>query len=168
MKILKKLPVLALALIVCMAMTSPAFAGTISKSKAVSKALKSAGVTKSQVRALETDKEKGRYEVEFIRLKDKAEFSFEIRVRDGKIVEKEVDYNLPRAASKKTIGKNKARSKAAKHAGVKVKTVKKGTCKLDKKDREYDVKFKTAKYRYDYDIDAASGKVKEYSKKYRK
>ncbi len=168
MKLLKRTSIITLAIIVSMAMAAPAFASSITKSGAVSKALKNAGVTKAGVHKLKVSKENRKYEIEFIRNKDNAEFEYEICIKNGRILEKEIDYKLPRAKGTKKIGKKKARAKAAAYTKVRLSTVKKGRCTYDKKDREYDLKFRTTKYKYELDIDAASGKVKEYSKKYRR
>lgn len=72
------------------------------------------------------------------------------------------------AASKKVMTKAKAKTAVLKHAKVKKKAVKKWTkVKLDTEDgiKVYEVEFRTSTHKYDYEINAYSGKVLEYSKK---
>ena len=49
-----------------------------------------------------------------------------------------------------------------------MKVIKKGTCKYEyeKNEGTYEVKFRSGKYKYDYEVLAPTGKVIEYEKKY--
>lgn len=164
----RKILALAFAVIMVMSMTVSVFADSITKDEAINKALKNAGLKRSEVRKLEAELEKGIYEVEFTKKKGNVDHDYDIRKTDGRILEKEVDYNRKKAGAGSRIGRKRARKAAAKHSGVKYSVVKKGACKYDRGDREYDVKFRSKGRRYSYDIDAVSGKVKEYSIKYKR
>lgn len=159
---------LAFAVIMVLSMAVSVFADSITEEEAINKALKNAGLKKSKVKKLEVELEKGIYEVEFTKKKGNVEYEYEIREEDGKILEKEVDYNRKKSKKGRKICKKKARKAAAKHSGVKYSIVKKGSCKYDKKNREYDIKFKKKGKKYSYEIDAVNRKVKEYSIKYKK
>ena len=158
----------AFAVIMIMSMTATVFAGSVTKKEAVNKALKDAGLKRSQVRDLEAERDGGVYEIEFTKKKGNVDFDYEIRRKDGKILEKGVDYNRKRSPKGEKIGKDEARKKAAKHAGVSLSDVESGSCSYDSKDREYDIKFWSSGNKYDYDIDAMNGKVREYSIEYRR
>ncbi len=156
-------------IVMTLAMTAASFAGSgISRKAAENKALKDAKVKRSQVTRLESEKDGGVYEIEFVKKSNGAEFSYEITTK-GKIREKSVDYNYKRNSSKSKIGKTAARKKAAKHSGVSYNKVKKGSCiySYDHEDREgkYELHFTSGSYRYEYDILAPTGAVMEYSKK---
>ena len=164
----RKILALTFAVLMVLSMTVSVFADSVTKDEAINKALKDAGLKKSEVKKLEAELEKGIYEVEFTKKKGNVDFDYDVRKKDGKILEKEVDYNRKKAGAGSKIGKKKARKAAAEHSGVKYSVVKKGSCKYDKGDREYDVKFKSKGNKYSYEIDAVNGKVKEYSIKFKK
>ena len=63
--------------------------------------------------------------------------------------------------AKSYIGKEKAKQIALKNAGKKESEVKKLSVKLDRDDEEYEVKFRTSKYKYEYDITAVKGRIHE-------
>jgi len=152
--------VLLIAVMVMLGVSTSVFAKGISKKNALKKALKNAKLSKSKVRAIDVELEHGKYEIEFVRKSNKAEYDYKISKKNGKILEKSVDYNLKYKKSGKKISKAAARKKAAKASGVKLSIVKKGTCKYEK--GKYEVKFKTKKRRYEYEINARNKKVLEY------
>ena len=89
---MKKLLALLLSVIILAAAGNTAFAaGKISESKAKSIALKDAGLKKSKVKGLEADYEDGKYEVEFTRKSNKAEYEFDIS-KTGRVLKKSVEY----------------------------------------------------------------------------
>ena len=162
----RKLFVLSLALILALSLSSNAFAAsTITKSDAKSKALKNAGLSKSQVYGLEVDYDDGVYEVEFVKESNGAEYSYEYS-KSGKLLEKSVDYNRAPVFGQKKLTKAQARSKVASFGGFKSSTVANGTCYLDSDDGQaiYEISFNTSSYHYEYDVHARTGKVLEYSK----
>lgn len=163
---MKRLITLLTALIMIMMMSVTSFADSITQDSAVNKALKDAGLKESEVRGLEAESEKGKYEIEFTCKSDLTEYEYEISASDGKILEKSVDYVYKRTKSKAKVGKKAARKKAAKVTGVKYKTVKKGSCKYTykKKFGKYKVKFRSGGYRYEVEVAAATGEVKEFEK----
>ena len=59
------------------------------------------------------------------------------------------------------IGETKAEEIALKNAGAKAKDVAGLTCKLDREDNEYEVKFRKSGYSYEYTICARSGRIEE-------
>ena len=64
-------------------------------------------------------------------------------------------------AASARIGETKAEEIALKNAGAKSKDVAGLTCKLDREDNEYEVKFRKSGYSYEYTICAKSGRIEE-------
>lgn len=167
---MKKMITAAALIVVTLMMSVTSFAGSsITEKEAVKIALKSAGLGRAQVTRLESEYEHGKYEVEFVRRSNKAEYEFDLS-KTGRILEKSVDYRYKKDHSHDKIGKAEARKKVAKFSGISLKVIKTGTCvyEYDDDDREgtYEVKFRRGSYKYDYEVLAPTGKVIEYSKKY--
>ena len=157
------------AIAVVIMMCSSVFAaGSITKDQAVSKALKDAGLSKNQVTMLKAETEKKKYEVEFIKEKNKAEYDYSISKKSGRILEKSIDYIYKHNSSKKKIGKKAAMKKVAKYTKTKLKIVKKGICTYEYEDNEgtYTVKFKKGNYFYYCELLAPTGKIIEFEKEY--
>lgn len=164
---MRRITAAAALIVMTIAMTVSSFAASgISLKKAEKIALKDAGVKRSQVKNFESERDGGKYEVEFVKKSNGTEFSYEISQK-GKILEKSVDYVYEKNSSTDKIGKKAARKKAAAHSGVSYNKVKKGTCRYEYDDGEgkYEVNFKSGKYRYEYDILAPNGTVMEYDRK---
>ena len=161
---------IVLAAIMVMAMSTSVFAAGTTKQGAEKIALKNAKLSRSKVTILKSkyDREDGLYEIKFRKKSNGAIYEFEIRKSSGKIVEKSIDYKYKRTSSRKKVGKLKAQKTASKKSGVKLAAVKKGTCKYEYDDGQgtYEVKFKSKNYRYDVEIQAATGKVMDYSWEY--
>ena len=147
-------------------------------------AFKDAGLTKDDVTIYKqgADFENGRevYVVEFLQ-EGKTKYEYEIAADDGSIVfheqemwEKEDDYEYqgllhPETAQEEKSGENageitKADAKriALEDAGLAEQDVTIKKCKLDFDDgvKMYDVEFRNAEgYEYEYEIDAATGKI---------
>ncbi len=148
--------------------TRPA-APKINETAALNIALKNAGLSKSGVRIIEVEMDDGKsVEIEFIRLSNKAKYGYEIAVKDGRILEKSVDYKYKKSKSRKKIGKKKARKIVAKAAGKSYSVVKKGRCKYQykKKCGKYEIKFRSGNYKYEYELLAKNGKIIEYEYEY--
>ncbi len=64
-------------------------------------------------------------------------------------------------AAQKYVGKTQAQQTALKDAGAKKSNVSGLKTYLDKEDNEYEVKFTKSGYRYEYSIDAKTGKIEE-------
>lgn len=132
----------------------------ISKSKAVTIALKDAKLKKSQVKKLkaEKDTEDGRkvWEVEFRTSTHK--YEYDIARSSGKIVGKDVRKIK---ASKKSISETKAVTIALKDAKLKKSQVK--GLKVEKGTEDgrkvWEVEFRYGGYEYEYDIACSSGKI---------
>ena len=163
---MRKLAVVLLAVVATMALSSTAFAAT-SSSKALSIALKDAGLSKSQVAHVETEKGKKIVKVEFTKKANKAEYEYKICKCSGTIVEKEVDYAYKHNCSKKKIGKKAALKKVAKFSHIKYSVVKKAKCtyKYKKHEGKYEVTFRYKGHKYEYELLAPTGKVVEWEKK---
>ena len=154
--------------------------------KAKSIALKDAGVSGATfVKAkLETEDGMKVYDVEFY--KANVEYDYEIDAITGKILEKDLDienFSIPKkkattnkqttkATTKskvktstkkaaKDIGVEKAKSIALKDAGV--SNVKFTKAKVDYENgiKAYDIEFRKGNKEYDYEIEAATGKIRE-------
>lgn len=171
---MKRVLALMMAVIILAAAGNTAYAAKkISASKAKSIALKDAGLKKSKVRGLEAEFDDGKYEVEFTRKSNKAEYEYEIS-KKGRVLEKSVDYVYKHDSSTKKIGKEAARKKVSAFSGTKLSTIKKGTCTYEYDDDDdhpegvYEVKFKKGNYRYEYEVLAPTGKIIEWGKKYTK
>ena len=155
-------------MVMVMTMSVVSFAGSsISESQAISKALKNAGLSRSKVKYLETEYEHGKYEIEFTKKSNGAEYSYEYS-KSGRLLEKSIDFRYKRNSSTEKIGKTAARKKAAKFTGIKLSTVKKGSCYYEYDDGKgtYEVKFTKGNYKYEVEILAPTGKVIDYSKEY--
>lgn len=163
---MRRIALLITAIVLAMTMSVPAFAASVDKDGAIKIALKNAKLTKSQVKYLdaEYDSEDGRYEVEFTKKKNGAEYDYEITKKSGKIKEKSVEYKYTRNKSHDKIGKKKARKKVAKFSGISYKVVASGTCTYKYEDRqgEYKVRFRHNGKKYEYEVQAPTGKIMEY------
>jgi len=153
--------------------TGTAFAGTltgggvdnaIGKKEALSIALKDAGLSKAKVFKVEIDQDKKCVEVEFTRKSNNAEYNYDIAKNDGSIVKKSVEYKYKHNRSKAKIGNKAALKKVAKHSGIKLSIVKKGSCtnKYKKHEGTYEIAFRYKGYRYEYELLAPTGKVLEW------
>lgn len=149
-------------------------------------AFKDAGVKKADVTNLRTNLEldEGRYiyDVEFF--VGNVEYEYEILAEDGKILEKDKEVrkhlagNDKSASSKaktpdksadakadKFIGVEKARQIALEHAGLTADEVTNMVVDLDRHEKvpEYEVEFFYGDMEYEYDIDAVTGKILDFS-----
>lgn len=175
-KILKKtgstlLVMLAAVLLIC-GCSAVSAAGKITKDKAKQIALdrakvKSADVKKwTKVKLDNWDKDRDQeWDVEFCTKTYK--YEAEINVRTGKVedFEKEkIKTGKTGTSTAKKLTKSAAKNAALKKAGVKNADVKKWTkVKLD--GNEWEIKFQTASYKYEAEINARTGKVKDFEKK---
>lgn len=155
--------------------------GSIGSEKAKAIALKDAGLKASNVAfvKVQLDYDDGRqiYDVEFY--SNGREYDYEIDAVSGKILEKDSDienYTIPqKQASSQTSAKNngsigveKAKSIALKHAGISASNAQFIKAELDHDDgrKVYEVEFLSNGKEYNYDIDAASGKVLSFESEY--
>lgn len=155
------------ALAMVMTMSISVFAGGIgSNEAALKKALKNAGLSKSEVKRIETeyDTEDGMYEVEFTQRSNGKKFDYNIAADTGKIVKKSVDYKYKRNSSRDKIGTKAARKKVAKFSGISYKIICTGTCTYEYDDREgtYEVRFSKGSRSYEYEVLAPTGKIIGY------
>ena len=127
------------ALAMVMTMSAAAFADAItSNDAALKKALKNAGLRKTEVTRIdvEYDREDDVYEVEFKQKSDGRKYDYEIAAASGKIIKKSVDYKYKRNSSHRKIGKTAARKKVAKFSGISYKIICTGTCSYEYDDRQ--------------------------------
>ena len=149
--------------------------------KAKEIALRDAGVSGVTFVKLKLDTEDGVrvYDIEFY--KDNVEYDYEIYAATGQIREKDLDienYTIPQNKNNKInnlddsntsnkqnnaadIGVERAKSIALKDAGVSGVTVVKAKLDYENGGRVYDVEFYKGNVEYDYEIDAATGKILE-------
>ena len=164
---MKKRVLFGLIFVLTFSFSTIVFASSgITMDEAINKALNDAKLTKSKVKYLEAELDNGKYEVEFTKKANNAEYEYKISKKSGNILRKEVEYVYKHNSSKKKIGKEAAREKVAKFSGFKLSTIKKGTCTYEYDDNEgtYEVKFKTSKYKYEYEVLAPTGKIIEYTR----
>ena len=137
----------------------------LTSADALNIALKNAKLSKSKVKWIDVELERGLYEVEFTKKSGGTEYDYTIAQSNGKILKKSVEYKYKKSKSKKKIGKTKARKKAAKFAKVPYSAVKKGRCKLERDGgvRKYEINFSYKGYKYEMELLAKNGKVIEYS-----
>ncbi len=143
----------------------------IGKGKAEQIALNHAGFQKGKVTELETelDFENGQmiYEIEF--KADGNEYDYDISAVDGSIIKSQKeqddidgdgDDEIP-PENNKFISKQAAKQTAFSHANVSGANCKEIEAELEKDNGVwiYQVDFKFGGYEYDYEIDAASGKI---------
>lgn len=171
-KLIRKVVTLTLAAVMVVSSGAAVFgASYIGKDAAVSKALKNAGTTRSAVWELECERDSDDgitvYEVEFI--KGSTEYSYTINAKTGNIREKSVEYRYV-PSSKARIGKSAAKNKVFSFSGINRNKVSGLVCYYDYDDGKeiYEVKFRKGNYRYEYDVNARSGKIVEYSREYQK
>ena len=156
-----------MTLMMVIVMSTSAFAAGVTVKTAEKTALKNARLTKSQVYGLKVkyDREDREYDVVFRNRKDNAKYSYEISAGSGSILEKSVEYRLKRNSSREKIGKAAAYKVASKASGVKLPAVKTGICRYEYDDGEgtYEVRFRSGKYKYEVEMLAPNGKIKEIS-----
>ena len=154
------------------ATTSVLAAKIISKEAAKSAAFKQEGVKSSQVTALEieydaNDDDHGQvYDIEF--KANGYKYSYEIDANDGRVLEiekKKLKTAVKVTKSSKYIGVASAKSIALKHAKLKSSKVIFTKAKLTTDDgiKVYDVEFRTGSTEYDYEINAKTGRIIEFS-----
>ncbi len=170
---MNKVVAVLLAVVVSLGFAGTAFAGSLSggginqpigKDEALSIALRDAGLSKGKVCKIETEQGKKCLEVEFTKKSTRTEYDYSIAKNGGAILEKSVEYNYKSSSSKAKIGKKAALKKVAKHSGIKLSVIKKGTCtyKYRKNEGTYKVTFHYKGYRYEYKLLAPNGKVLEW------
>ena len=159
-------------------LTASAANNYIGVEKAKSIALRDAGVSGVTFVKAKLDYDDGVrvYDVEFY--KGNVEYDYEIDAVTGRIREKDLDienYSIPKKKAtpkkqkttnrnySKDIGVEKAKSIALRDAGV--SGVRFTKAKVDYEDgvKVYDIEFRKGNVEYEYEIDAATGSVRERS-----
>ena len=135
-------------------------------------ALQDAGLAEADVRDLEVeldlDDGPAHYDVDFE--KAAADYDYDIDAVTGQILrvekpqpakEKPAAATSANTTEKKQLSKAEARDIALKHAGLKASEVRQLETELDRDDGalHYDVDFEKDGYDYEYEIDAATGKI---------
>ena len=154
------------------ATTSVFAAKIISKEAAKNAAFKQAGVKSSQVTALEVeydayDDEHGQvYDIEF--KANGYKYSYEINANDGRVLEikkKKLKTAVKVTKNSGYIGVASAKSIALRHAKLKSSKVIFTKAKLTTDDgiKVYDVEFYVGSTEYDYEINAKTGRIIEFS-----
>lgn len=152
--------------------------GTVTVDKAKQIALDHAGLSASAVQFLktETDRDDGRlvYEIEFVVQSGSTfkEYDYEIDATTGAIVgydyDAETHYSAPSTSTSTAVTVEKAKQIALDHAGLSASQVQFVKAKSDRDDgrQVYEIEF-VAKNgntwkEYDYEIDAATGRITDY------
>ena len=165
---MKRIAVAVLTIVMMLSMSVCVYADSVTKAEAKKIALKDSNLTASQIKNYEIEKEGKKWEIEFTKKKNKAEYDYKISATSGKVLEKSVDYVYKKNKSKKKIGKAAAQKKVAAFSKIKLSIIKKGTVKFERDDGqgEYSVKFKKGHYKYDYTVLAPTGKIIEFERDY--
>jgi len=172
-KKVKKYFVGAVMLLLCVGFLSQAqpvsaAANPVSRRRAESIALKRAKQTRNQVNFLrtETKRENGVrvYEVEFYTSQRK--YEYDVQISNGKIVGYDIELRRGKYSNKRgRISESKAKRMALKSVGVKSKNATFTKIELDNDDgvRVYEMKFRTAKEKYEVELRASDGKILSHS-----
>ena len=179
----KKLSSLALAFLLVFSLSFSAFAADISADKAKSIALKDAGYSSSEVSRLsaksEYDDGVKYYDVSFVVNRNDGsylEYDYDVRVSDGRILEKDVDVEKGKApaaspssssSSSKNLSKAQAKSAALRHFGLKAEDVKFLKVSKEKDDGRsvYEIEFcKPWSVKYSCEVAVSGGKVYDAEK----
>lgn len=157
---------------------------TIGEEKAKSLALTHAGRKEGEVSNLSVklDRDDGRYEYDVKFTYENTKYEYEIDAVSGEIYkaqkdEKKTSSNTSSsesstssgsssAGSSSDIGKDKAKAIALDHAGAKSGDVSRFEIERDKEDGVvvYEIEFRCDGMEYEYEIDAATGKIRKSSK----
>ena len=154
--------------------TASVFAASniISREAAANTAFAKAGISKNQATAIEIDYDANDddygqvYEVEF--KANGYKYSYDIDANDGtvlKVEKKKLKFKTKTANSSQYIGTASTKSIALNHAGLSNYNVTFTKTKLTTEDgiKVYDVEFRTADTEYEYEINAKTGKIIEFS-----
>ena len=164
-----------------MAAHQDAAAALIGEQKALDRALADAGLTAADVTlieiSLDTDDRLRLYEIDFYTAT--AEYNYDVDAISGAVCGVSIEYfaesetvrpgqrpTTPEAvASAQGITREKARSIALSDAGLTASDVTFTKTKLDREDGAlvYEIEFVTASAEYEYEIDAATGAIRERS-----
>ena len=129
------------------------------RDRALAAALQHAGLKESQVSGLtvERDEDDGilSYDIEF--RTSSAKYEYEVD-GSGNVLKYEKEAFVPSSGS--DIGREKAKSIALNHAGLKESQV--TELKLDWEDNAYEVEFRSGSTDYEYKIDSSSGSILHY------
>ena len=137
--------------------------GKFSLEELKDKILKDAGIGGKKVEYIRVDKdyENGvwTYEIEFAY--DGTEYEYEVEIDTGKIISRKTEKEVDDDKDGKYISDNKAKSIAAKDAGIKEKDIRFIKATLDHDDGRavYEIEFRHNGTEYEYKIDAETGKI---------
>ncbi len=153
--------------------TESTAAGRITLDEAKNIALSHAGIAASEASFTKTklDRDDGReeYDIEFMAADYK--YEYEIDAESGKVLSnsKEMRIKQTESTAAGRITLEEAKNTALSHAGIAASEASFTKTKLDRDDgrEEYDIEFTAADYKYEYEIDAESGKVLSNSKEMR-
>ena len=153
--------------------TESTAAGRITLDEAKNIALSHAGIAASEASFTKTklDRDDGReeYDIEFTAADYK--YEYEIDAESGTVLSnsKEMRIKQTESTAAGRITLEEAKNTALSHAGIAASEASFTKTKLDRDDgrEEYDIEFTAADYKYEYEIDAESGKVLSNSKEMR-
>ncbi len=153
--------------------TESTAAGRITLDEAKNIALSHAGIAASEasftITKLDHDDGREEYDIEFTAADYK--YEYEIDAESGKVLSnsKEMRIKQTESTAAGRITLDEAKNIALSHAGIAASEASFTITKLDHDDgrEEYDIEFTAADYKYEYEIDAESGKVLSNSKEMR-
>ncbi len=153
--------------------TESTAAGRITLDEAKNIALSHAGIAASEasftITKLDRDDGREEYDIEFTAADYK--YEYEIDAESGKVLSnsKEMRIKQTESTAAGRITLDEAKNIALSHAGIAASEASFTITKLDRDDgrEEYDIEFTAADYKYEYEIDAESGKVLSNSKEMR-
>ncbi len=153
--------------------TESTAAGRITLDEAKNIALSHAGIAASEasftITKLDRDDGREEYDIEFTAADYK--YEYEIDAESGKVLSnsKEMRIKQTESTAAGRITLEEAKNTALSHAGIAASEASFTKTKLDYDDgrEEYDIEFTAADYKYEYEIDAESGKVLSNSKEMR-
>lgn len=145
--------------------------GYIGADAAKAAALAHAGLSEAAAWSVEMDVERGRmvYEIGFTA--DGWEYEYDIDALTGEVVQSERERDddamassAAPAASGTDIGEEQALSAALRHAGIAADGATAVSIHADTDDgrRVYEIEFRAGGYAYEYEVDAATGRILEY------
>ena len=142
----------------------------VSRAKALSIALKDAGVKQSAASKLKAVKDKERgvsvYEISF--RSNGYKYEYDVRVQDGKIISEEKEILKKKVGSGSRISASKARKLILKHAKAQTGKSLKGVGLSLEYDKEHGVPVYEGEFRekgisFEYEIHARNGAILEYN-----
>ncbi len=117
------------------------------------------GITESQVTRLETDRDDGKYEIEFFL--GTVEYEFEVNIKSGEILEISRKDHKPvtQPEAPKTLTLEEAKALVFNHLGITESQVTRFEWELEKSI--FELEFHVGRTEYEVEVDASTGRILE-------